>query len=223
MLQLRAQKQVVAAGYTRQKLAAALPPGRTLEDVLKDKASIEALPVSREVKAAGLELHDLVRLSNMRQRQPANLDLVVNGIPSGRYRVSEYRIDANSGSSAYAMRGKIDENALQQSKQAGRAAARDYLAQRWSEKEVAQAQQLIQSGDMGAIMDRVRGLPPQRRQDVEKALQVMDEVRFGQARKINERLQPRPEKVSEVTIDGTGTLRLDLPPYGLVLLEFEPI
>ena len=76
---------------------------------------------------------------------------------------------------------------------------------------------------MGAIMDRVRGLPPQRRQDVEKALQVMDEVRFGQARKINERLQPRPEKVSEMTIDGTGTLRLDLPPYGLVLLELEPI
>ena len=29
--------------------------------------------------------------------------------------------------------------------------------------------------------------------------------------------------VSEMTIDGTGTLRLDLPPYGLVLLELEPI
>jgi hypothetical protein len=221
MLKLRAQKQVGAAGYTRQKLAAALPPGRKLEDVLKDKASIEALPVPPEVRAAGLQLHDLVELSNLRQREPVRLQVAVNGMPSGRYRLSEYRIDADSNN-AYALRGKIDEGILQRSKQAGRAAVRDYLAKRWNEQEVAQAQKLIQSGDMGAITDRIRGLPPERKRDVENALQAMQDVRFAPVRKINEALQPRAA-VSEIVIDGTGTLPLQLPPYGVLLLELEAL
>lgn len=222
MLKLRAQKQVRAAGYTREKLAAALPPGRKLEEVLKDKAAIEALPVSPEVRAIGLELHDLVKLSSVRQRESVNLQVVLSGVPRGRYRLTEYRVDAQSAN-AYALRGKIDERMLQQTKMAGRAAARDYLAQRWNEKEVAQAQKLIQSGDTGAIMDRVRELPPQRRRDVENALQVMDEVRFAAVKKINESLQPRAQRVSELVIDGSEPLRLELPPYGVLLIELEPL
>jgi len=147
---------------------------------------------------------------------------VVNGVPSGRYRLSEYRIDADSGN-AYALRGKLDEGILQKAKLAGRAAAQDYLAKRWNEKELAQAQKLIQSGDMGAIMDQVRRLSPERKQEVEKALQAMREVRFAPVRKINEALQPRAGKVSEVVVDGTGTLQVNLPPYGVILLELEPL
>lgn len=220
MLKLRAQKQVGAAGYTREKLAGALPQGRKLEEVLKDRASIEALPVPPDVRAIGLEMHDLTRLSNLRQREPVTLHLAVNGVPEGRYRLTEYRIDATSNN-AYALRGKLDEGILQQAKLAARDAARNYLAQRWTDKEMAAAQKLIQSGDMGHIMDRVRHLSAERKRDVQAAMDIFRETRFAPIKKINEALQPRAQRVAEVMVDGSETLRLELPPYGVLLLELE--
>jgi len=220
MLKQLGQKQVRAAGYTRDQLAGALPSGRKLEEVLRDRASIEALKVPPDVRTIGLELHDLGKLAVQRQREPVNLQLTVNGLQSGRYRLSEYRIDATSNN-PYALRERLDEGILQQAKLKGRAAAREYLAQRWSGPEMAEAERLIQSGNLGQIMDRVRNLSSERKQQAEAALALLRETQFAPVKKINEALQVRPQKTAEIAVDGSGSMRLELPPYGVLLLELE--
>lgn len=222
MLRLRAEKQLgpLGAGYTRDKIAGLLPPGEKVEQLLQDRRRIETMNLPSDVRAAALEVYDGARLSNLRQREPVSLQVSVAGLSGGRYRVSEYRIDRNNAN-AYSQRGSVDERSLQQAKQSGRAAAREYLATRWSPPEMAQLQTYIDAGDLGRLMDRIRTLPPDKQRDAQTALSIMRESQSRFARDINARLHPRAQNVSEVSITGQAGLQVTVPPYGVVLLEVD--
>jgi hypothetical protein len=200
-----------------------IPDREKLEQLLKDRQRIESLNVPADVRGAMLDLHDGARLSTLRQREPVKLQVAVDGLPNGRYRVSINRVDASSGNT-YASRGKLDEQTLQHARQAGRDAARDYLAQRWSQPEMGKLKGLLDSGPMAGLVDRIRSLPPERQRDARAALELFQNVRLRPVKEFNSATRPLEQNVAEVSVSGgTFTWNTTVAPYGVLLVEARRI
>lgn len=112
MLRMLTQKQLLAQGHSRDELEKLMPDPKKLEQLLRDRRQIEAWNVPADVREAALRLHDANQLSVRRQRERLNLQVTVDGLPDGRYRLNEYRVDGESGN-AYRRREAIERLAGQ--------------------------------------------------------------------------------------------------------------
>ncbi len=216
MLLTLAQKRLMAGGHSRDEIKKIAPNPKQL---LRDRRQIEALNAPPDMRATALALHDAAQVSARRQHEPVGLQVTVQGLPAGRYRLREYRIDGKSAN-AYAQREAI-ERSLQKAPQESRGAVKDYLSQRWSAAEMAQLSKLIAAG--GDVATRLRTLPPDQQRDAQAAFVMLQEAKHRQVQVINTALQPREQNVSEVSVQGNATWRTSLPPYGVMLLEAERI
>ena len=176
-------------------------------------------PPRPDIRETALALHDAAQVSVRRQREPVNLQVMVQGLPAGRYRLREYRVDGESAN-AYAQREAI-ERSLQKAPEENRSAVKDYLSQRWSAAELAQLSKLIAGG--GDLATRLRALPPDRQRDAQAALAMLQEAKHRRAKEINAALQPREQNVKEISVQGSAIWRTSLPPFGVLLLEAERI
>jgi len=108
MLRVLAQKQLMEGGRSPEELKRLIPPGEKLDQVLQDRRRIESWQVPADVRAAALRLHDAAQLSGNRKRSPLELQIAVNHLPAGRYRIREYRVDAAAGN-AFSRREAVEK------------------------------------------------------------------------------------------------------------------
>ncbi|MBI5725473.1 MAG: hypothetical protein HZA50_16065 [Planctomycetes bacterium] len=240
MLQDLALKQLIAGGHSGKELKAlAQKQGSDPRQLLSDRRRIETLDAPPDVRAAALALYDAVQLSARRQRQAVELRITLKDAAAGRYRLREYRVDSRNAN-AYGQREAIDQS-LQKAVKKGVSSARDYLAQRWSETEMAQLPGKKDAADNmayflalppsspaawapprpGNLTSYFVSLPPARQRDALAAMELLKEVKRDCIKEINASLKPREQNVSEATSDGSITWRGALPPYGVMLLEIE--
>ncbi|MCI0624009.1 MAG: hypothetical protein L0387_20530 [Acidobacteria bacterium] len=113
MLRMLTQRRLVASGHHHpSELKKMLPDREKLKQMLQDRKRIEAWNVPADVRAAALRLHDAVRLSTERQREALGLEIRVDGLPNGRYRLREYRVDGSSGN-PFRQRETVERQAKQ--------------------------------------------------------------------------------------------------------------
>jgi hypothetical protein len=219
MLADRTLAQLAAEGHTVEELKAMGFNRETVKQLLSDRQKIETMNLPADIRAAGLQLYDDARLSAQRRREPLKLQITVAGLPSGRYRLGAYRANNRSGNPYPLSKEAIQS--LRSAKEAGFAAARNYLAKRWSASEMARAESFIKRGAVG-LKERIQALPPARRREAKEAIALYRQVRYAPVKKINASVEPREENATEVTVKGGhATWHITVPPYGVVLLKAE--
>lgn len=214
MLMGMAVQRLVARGYSREQLKTMLPEP---EKLLRNRASIEAWGGPPEVRAEMLAMHDAAVAANRRQKETVSIRVMLDGLPAGRYRLREYRIDDSSGNPL--SRREDIEQALRQASMEGRALARDYLAKRWNPADMAKLASIQKGG--GGLPALMRDLPPERQQELREAMALANEPPQRRAKAINAAAQPRAQELPESQVSGTLSWQAALPPYGVVLLEAE--
>ena len=96
MLRVLATKRLLATGRTPQELRAIVPDLQQLQALMQDRRRIESWEAPADVRNVLLGLYDAAQRSARRQHEPLLLDVVLEGLPPGRYRLREHRIDARS-------------------------------------------------------------------------------------------------------------------------------